>query len=93
MAEMSHLRRHRRASSGRVVGAVSTAALAALIGGLAWQARAEQTDSTRQLEHRFSERIDLATQYVQSDIADLRERELHYAMSQLSGTVTPLNPF
>ena len=67
--------------------------LAAIVGGLAFQQRTEQRRSVSQVEQRFSDRADLASQYVVAHLGDMAERQARYGREVLSGAVVTASQF
>ena len=67
--------------------------LAAIVGGLAIQQRAEQRRSIEQVEQRFSDRVELASQYVVAHLGDMAERQARYGREVLWDAVVSAAEF
>jgi diguanylate cyclase (GGDEF)-like protein len=81
------MRQNRRAGgriAPRAVRWLAALGLASLVAGLAWAARTEQSDSQREVERRFEDRVALAGQNVSAYLDDLADRQLTYARRQLA---------
>ena len=80
------MRRDRRGGSrtaSRAVRWLAALGLGSLVAGLAWLAAAEQSDSQREVERRFEDRVALAGANVSAYLDDLAERQRTYARRQL----------